>query len=130
MGISTSQTTYTEAPAPKFPQLNLEMTSQQFWIDWDVFAKIMNMQRSQANIHLYNFADEAVQNVMVNTHPDFNTNPDELLGMVEALVTQRLNSIVHRLTFASVAEQKWADAELPCPPQGYGPGLWLYMSLM
>ena len=45
------------------------------------------MPSSQANIHLYNCADEAVQNAIVNTHPNFfTTDPDKLLNMVEVLV--------------------------------------------
>ena len=105
-----SQTTYTKAPAAKFPQLNPEMTPQQFrkfQIDWDVFAPLMHMPRSQANIHLYNCDDEAVQNAMINTHPNFlTTDPDKLLDMAEALVIQRSNSIVHRLAFASMPQNK------------------------
>ena len=68
---ATSQTTYTKASAAKFPQLNLEMSPQQFrkfWTDWDIATKIMNMPRSQANIHLYNCSDEAMQNAIDNTH--------------------------------------------------------------
>ena len=47
---ATSQATYTHAPVAKPPQLNLEMTQQQFrkfQIDWDVFTKMKNMPRSQ-----------------------------------------------------------------------------------
>ena len=60
------------------------------------------MPSSQANIHLCNCADEAVQNALINTHPNFfTTNPDKLFDMVEVLVTQWSNPIVHRLAFAS-----------------------------
>ena len=31
----------------------------------------MNKPRSRANIYLYNCADEAMQNAIVDTHPDF-----------------------------------------------------------
>ena len=65
------------------------------------------MPSSQANIHLYNCADEAVQNVIINTHPNFfTTDPDKLLDMVEVLVTQRSNPIVHRLAFACMSQDK------------------------
>ena len=67
------------------------MTPQQFRkfrIDWDVFTKMMNMPSSQANIHLYSWADEAVQNAITNTHPYFfTTDPDRLRDMVEVSVT-------------------------------------------
>ena len=66
-----------------------------------------NMPNSQANIHLYNCADEAVQNAIINTHPNFfTTDPDKLLDMVEVLVILRSNPIVHRLAFASMSWDK------------------------
>ena len=83
------------------------MTPQQFrkfQIDCDVFTKMTNMPSFQANIHLYN---EAVQNAIIYTHPNFfTTNPDKLLDMVEVLVTQRSNSIVHPLAFASMSQDE------------------------
>ena len=86
------------------------MTSQQFRkfrIDWDVFTNMTNMPSSQFNIHLYNCADEAVQNAIINTHPNFfTTDPDKFLDMVEALVTQRSNHIVHRLAFVSMSQDE------------------------
>ena len=69
-----------------------------------------NMPSSQANIHLYNCADEAVQNAIIDTHPNFfTTDPDKLLDMVEVLVTQRSNLIVHRLAFASMSQMKMSQ---------------------
>ena len=66
-----------------------------------------NMSSSQFNIHLYNCADEAVQNAIINTHPNFfTTDPDKLLDMVETLVTQRSNPIIHRLAFASMSQDE------------------------
>ena len=68
---------------------------------------MMNWPSSQANIHFYNCADEAVQNAIINTHPNFFTiDPDELLDIVEVLVTQRSNPIVHHLAFASMTQDK------------------------
>ena len=72
---ATAQSTRIQALAAKPPNLNIEMTPQQFrkfQIDWDVFTKMTNMPGSQFNIHKYNCADEAVQNAIINTHP---TNP-------------------------------------------------------
>ena len=78
-----------------------------FWIDWDVFTKMTNMPSSQANIHLNNCADEAVQNAIINTHLNFfTTDSDKLLDMVEILVTQRSNPIVHHLAFASMSQDE------------------------
>ena len=78
---ATAQSTRIQALAAKPPNLNIEMTPQQFRkfrIDWDVFTKMTNMPSSQFNIHLYNCADEAVQNAIINTHPNFfTTDPGE-----------------------------------------------------
>ena len=86
------------------------MTPQQFrkfQINWDAFTKMTNMPSSQFNIHLYDCTDEAVQNAIINTHPNFfTTDPDKLLDMVKALVTQRSNPIVHRLAFASMSQDE------------------------
>ena len=88
---ATAQSTCIQALAAKTPNLNIEMTPQQFRkfrINWDVFTKMTNMPGSQFSIHLYNCADKAVQNAITNTHPNFfTTDPDKLLDMVEALVT-------------------------------------------
>ena len=52
------------------------------------------MPISQANIHLYNYADETIQNAIVNTHPDFfTTDLGEPLGMGEAFNGQHLRRI-------------------------------------
>ena len=68
---------------------------------------MMNIPSSQANINLYNCADEAVQNAIINTHPNFfTTDPDKLLVIVEVLVTQRSNPIAHRLAFASMSQDE------------------------
>ena len=86
------------------------MTPQQFRkfrIDWDVFTKMTNMPSSQTDIHLYNCADEAVQNAIINTRPNFfTTDPDKLLDTVEVLVTQRSNHIIHRLAFVSISQDE------------------------
>ena len=48
-----------------------------------------------------------MQNAIINTHPYFfTTNPNNLLDMVGVLVTQRSNSIVHHLAFASMSQDK------------------------
>ena len=46
-------------------------------------------------------------NAIINTHPNFfPTDPDKLLDMVEVLVTQRSNHVVHRLAFASMSQDE------------------------
>ena len=106
----STQAIYAKAPAAKPPQLHFEMTPQQFRkfrIDWEVFAKMTDMPTSQTNIQLYSCADESVQNAIINTYPKyFTTDPDKLLEMTEALVTQRSNPMVHRITFASISQHE------------------------
>ena len=64
-----------------------------------------NMPPAQTNIQLYNCADEAVQTSIINTYPKFfSEEPNRLMGMLEALVTQKSNPMVHRLSFASISQ--------------------------
>ena len=80
---------------------------RKFQISWDIFTKMTNMSSSQFNILLYNCADEAVQNAIINTHSNFfTTDPDKLLDMVEVLVTQRSNPIVHCLALPSMSQDE------------------------
>lgn len=106
----STQAIYAKAPAVKTSQLHFEMTPQQFRmfrIDWEVFAKMTDMPTSQTNIQLYSCADESVQNAIINTYPKFfATDPDKLLEMTEALVTQKSNPMVHRITFASISQHE------------------------
>ena len=54
----------------------------EFRIEWDVFTKKDNLPPKQANIQLYNCADETVQNDIINTYPEFFHNkPRKLLDM-------------------------------------------------
>ena len=65
---ASAQSTHIQALAAKPPNLNIEMTPQQFWkfqIDWDVFTKMTHMPCSQVNIPLYSYADETVQNAII-----------------------------------------------------------------
>ena len=82
------------------------MTPQQFQkfrIDWDVFTKMINLPTTQTNIQLYNCTDEAVHNSIINTYPEFfNTNPSKLLDILEALVMQKSNPMVHRISFSLI----------------------------
>ena len=90
----------------KLPQFNSEMTPQQFWkfrIDWDMFTKMTNLSIMQTKIQLYNCTDEAIQNFIINTYPEFfNTNPNKLLDMLELI--QKLNPMVRRNLFSSIVQ--------------------------
>ena len=99
---------YTKASAVKLPQLHSGMTSQQFRkfrIDWEVFVRMTNMPPAQTNIQLYNCADEAVQTSIINIYPKFfSEESNRLMDILEALVTQKSNPMVHRLSFASISQ--------------------------
>ena len=92
----------------KPPQLNSEMTPQQFRkfkIDWDVFTKMTKLSDTQMNIQLYNCAEETVQSSIINTYPEFfNADPSKLLDMLEVLVMMKSNPIVHRISFSFIAQ--------------------------
>ena len=105
---SVSRVSHMKPPAAKLPQLILEMTTQQFRkfrINWDVFTRMTNLPTAQTNIQLYNCADEAIQNSIINTYPDFfNTSPNKLLDMLEALVMRKSNPMVHWISFLSITQ--------------------------
>ena len=103
-----SPATYMKPPTIKLPQLVSEMTTQQsrkFRIDWYVFTRITNLPTAQTNIQLYNCADEAIQNSIINTYPDVsNISPNKLTDMLEVLVMRKSNPMVHRISFSSIAQ--------------------------
>ena len=48
---------------------------------------------------------KAVQNSIINTYPNFfNTSRYKLLNMLEVLVTQKSNPMVHWISFSSIAQ--------------------------
>ena len=64
-----------------------------------------NMPSAQTSIQLYNCANEAVQTSIINTFPKFfSEESDRLIDMLETLVTQKSNPMVHRLSFASISQ--------------------------
>ena len=105
---SVSSVSHVKPPAAKLPQLVSEMMTQQFWkfrIDWDRFTRMINLRTAQTNVQLYNCADEAVQNSIINTYPGFfNTSPNKLLDMLKALVTRKSNPMVHWILFSLIAQ--------------------------
>ena len=66
-----------------------------------------DMPTSQTNIQLYSCANESIQNAIINTYPKFfTTDPDKLLEMIKALVTQILNPMGHWITFALMSQHE------------------------
>ena len=85
-----------------------------------------DMPISQTNIQLYSCADESIQNAIINTYPKFfTTDPDKMLEMTEALVTQRSNHMVHicinitwRRIYSTIPDSFWTmatDCNFSCP---------------
>merc|ERR1719239_682809 len=92
----------------KTPTLHADMTSQQFrkfLVDWDVFRKITDLPDDRVHVQLYSCADDSVQCALVSTYPDFFDIPvGTLLKKIEAVVTQRANPMVHRMTFSNLCQ--------------------------
>ena len=98
---------YTKAPAVKLPSSiqrwhhnNSESSELTGRCKWQTCPP----PPAQTNILLYNCAEEAVQTSIIKTYPNFfSENPNRLIDM-EVLVTQKSNSMVHRLSFATISQ--------------------------
>ena len=94
---------------PSFPYSTLKWppppTIQKILNQWQVFTRMTDMPILQTSIQLYSCANESVQNTIINTYPEFFTiDPDKLQEMIEVLVPQKSNPIVHRITFTSMSQ--------------------------
>ena len=70
-----------------------------------MFTKMTDLPNTQTNIELYNCIDEAVQNYIINTFPEFfNTHPKNLLDILEVLVTQKSDPMVHRILYLLIVQ--------------------------
>ena len=97
-----------KTPAAKLPQLTAKMTRLQFHkfkTDWDVYKHITNLPDSQLHAHLYKSCDDYVQTSLVNSTSYFMTlSEDQLLTILENIVTQQSNPAVHCLNFSSITQ--------------------------
>ena len=79
-----TQPTPIKAPVAKLPQINTDMTLQQFrkfLIDWNVFKQITGVTGTQITTQLYSCCDDPVQNSLVNTISDiFSVDEKALAG--------------------------------------------------
>ena len=134
-----SLASHVKPPNTKLPQLNSEITSQQFQkfrINWDMFTKMTNLPTIETYIQLYNCADKAIQNSIINAYSEiFHTNPSKLFDISVVLVTQKSNPIIYRISFLSIVQsvnefiqnyliQLWSevlDCNFICP--NYDPDL-------
>ena len=80
---------------------------RKFLIDWKVFTRKTDMPTSQTSMQLYSGADELVQNAIIITYSKFfTTDPDRLLVMIESLVAQRSNPMVHWIPFTPISQHE------------------------
>ena len=69
-----------------------------------MFTKMTNLPTAQSNIQRYNYADEFVQNSIISIYQEFfNTNPNNLLDMLEVLVMKKSN-LIHQISFSSIIQ--------------------------
>ena len=105
---ATSTRQLSSVPSARPPTLSLDMSQQQFRkfkIDWDIFLKLTNLDKTKHSMNMYNSADEEVQHCIINTVPNFfDITPDKLLDIVEPIVTTKNHPIVHRLNFSSITQ--------------------------
>ena len=72
--------------------------------DWDVYKHITNLPDSQLNMPIFR-CDDYVQTSPVNFTSNFVTlSEDQLLTILENIVTQQSNPAVHRLKFSSITQ--------------------------
>jgi hypothetical protein len=99
---------YMKTPAAKLPELSADMTHPQFrkfQMDWSVFKRITNIPTHQIHTQLYNSCDEHVLNSLVTSTTDFFAlTEDQLLTILEGIVTKKSNPAVHRLQFSSILQ--------------------------
>ena len=113
---SGSSTTVTTAPIvsrsssinANLPTVSSNMTRpsfRKFKVDWTFYKTIVSQAAEQPASHIYYACDDDVQHSIINTHPEFLTfTKDEALKSVEAIVTQRVNPAVHRMSFVSIQQ--------------------------
>ena len=95
-------------PSVKMPELRAEMTHpefRKFKVDWDVYKTMSQPEPSQIPAQLYNICDSSVQNSIVNTCSDFfKMEEEEIINLLEKIVTKRSNPAIHRMTFSNLMQ--------------------------
>ena len=90
------------------PPIKSEMTTAEFrkWItDWDVYRQISDISGSDIALYIYNACDEDTQSAIVNTEDNFFAMDfDDILVLLQNLVTKKSNPAVHRLTFSNLIQ--------------------------
>ena len=105
-----------------------------FKTDWDVCKHITILPDSQLHAHFYNSCNDFVPTSVVNSTSNFMTlSEDQLLTIIENIVTQQSNLAVHHLKFRSITQSdnepindfvihlksSAPDCEFTCPQYNY-----------
>ena len=105
-------------PAAKLPELHLEMTKQhyrKFEVDWNVFTQMTHLPTPHYNVQLYSCADSEVQTAIINTYPDWvKCDASKLIKMLEGIVTQKSNPMVHRMGFGNLSQAETETIHMWC----------------
>ena len=76
---------------------------RKFKLDWQVYKTIRNFLSNQIVPKFYSSCEAEVQNSIINTYPDFLTKEeDDIVQLIEKIVTKQANPAVHRLTFRNI----------------------------
>jgi transposase InsO family protein len=81
---------------------------RKFRWDWGVFKALTEIPSPLIAAQIYNNCDTNVQNAIINSSSRdfFKLTEDEILNLVEKIVTKRSNPSVHRLAFSSLAQSE------------------------
>ena len=73
-----------------------------------------HLPTSQYNVQLYSCADSEVQTAIINTYPDwFKHIASKLIKMLEGIVTQKSNPLVHRLGLSNISQAETETWDMP-----------------
>ena len=107
--VSVAPTPTVKPPTATLPIIEADMTKPQFRkfrIDWQMFKSSTGIPNDQVHSYLYRCCDPHVQSSLVSSNSTFSALPEEeLINLLEGLVTKQSNPTVHRLHFSSMYQQ-------------------------
>ena len=76
-------------------------------IDWGVFKSLTSLPTGRIAAQIYSSCDSNVQNSIINTADNFfSLSENDILDLVEKIVTKRSNPSVHRLAFSNLTQSE------------------------
>ena len=92
------------------PLLKADCTKPQFRkfkIDWKIHKQIIQLPVDQIAAHLYHSCDSEVQNSLIHSTDDiFTLSEQEIMELLESIVTKQANPSVHRLAFCKMLQSE------------------------